>query len=163
MPSEKRRIYWDAPVWLSYINGDEDRLPTLDALLADSASDKGGIQLYTSVVSQVEVAFAKTEQDNQALDHTKEQEIDKLWADRDAVKLVELYDAITQEARGFIRLAITRGWRLKPMDAIHLATAKAHSCEEFHTYDARLLKYSNNVGFPIVPPHTIQPRLFDTT
>jgi predicted nucleic acid-binding protein len=159
MPSPKRRIYWDAPVWLSYVNGDVDRLPTLDALLADSSSTSGAIELYTSTVSQVEVAFAKAEQDKRALDPTIEQQIDELWADRSALKLVELYETITREARQFIRLAMTRGWSLKPIDAIHLATAKLSQCEEFHTYDERLLRYTNDVGFPVVEPHTQQPRL----
>ena len=159
MPSPKRHIYWDAPVWLSYINGDVERLPTLDALLADSSSSNGAIELYTSTVSQVEVAFAKTEQDKKVLDPTVEQQIDELWADRSALKLVELHETITKEARHFIRLAMTRGWGLKPMDAIHLATAKFFQCEEFHTYDERLLKYTNDVGFPIVEPHTQQPKL----
>lgn len=159
MPSQKRRIYWDTSVWLSYINGDVERLPTLDALLADSSSSNGTIELYTSTVSQVEVAFAKAEQDKKALDPTVEQEIDELWADRSALKLVELHETITREARQFIRLAMTRGWSLKPMDAIHLATAKFSQCGEFHTYDERLLKYTNDVGFPIVQPHTQQPKL----
>lgn len=159
MPSPRRRIYWDAPVWLSYINGDIDRLPTLDALLADSSSDSGNVEIYTSTVSQVEVAFARAEQDKKALDQTVEQQIDELWADRVALKLAELHERITKEARQFIRLAMTRSWSLKPLDAIHLATARFCQCEEFHTYDQRLLKYSNDVGFPIVEPHTQQPKL----
>lgn len=159
MPSPRRHIYWDAPVWLSYINGDADRLPTLDALLANSSSSNGTIEIHTSTVSLVEVAFAKAEQDKKALDLTVEQQIDELWADRAALKLVELHEAITREARQIIRLAMTRGWSLKPIDAIHLATAKCSQCEEFHTYDAPLLKYSNDVGFPIVEPHTQQPKL----
>jgi len=159
MPSQRQRIYWDADVWLSYISGEAERLPTLDALLADSSSEKGNIEIYTSVISEVEVAFAKSEQEKKALDPNTERLIDELWADRDALKLVEYHEGIGKEARSIIRLGIERGWSLKPLDAIHIATAKRSQIIEFHTYDKRLLKYSNDVGFPIVEPHIIQPRM----
>ncbi len=159
MPSQRQRIYWDADVWLSYINGEADRLPMLDALLADSSSPKGNIEIYTSEISGVEVAFAKSEQDNKVLDPDVEKQIDELWADRDTPKAIEYHHAIGIQARAMIRLGIEKGWRLKPMDAIHLATAKQCQATEFHTYDKRLLKYSNDIGFPVVEPHVIAPRM----
>lgn len=159
MPSSRVRIYWDADVWLSYINGEGDRLPTLDALLADSSSPKGEIELCTSEISEVEVAFGKAEQDKRAMDSDVEKQIDALWADSEALKVVEYHRAIGIEARKMIRTGVEKGWQLKPMDAIHLATAKYLGVNEFHTYDKRLLKYSNEVGFPIVEPRTSQPRM----
>ena len=159
MPSQRQRIYWDADAWLSYINGDADRLPVLDALLADSSSPKGNIEIYTSELSEVEVAFAKSEQDHKALDANIENQIDELWADRDTLKVVEYHHIIGIEARAIIRLGIEKGWQLKPLDAIHLATARRFQITEFHTYDKRLLKYSNDIGFPIVEPHIIAPRM----
>ena len=134
-------------------------MPILDALLADSSSPKGNIELYTSQMSEVEVAFAKSEQDNKALEPDVENQIDALWADRDTLKVVEYHHTIGMKARMIIRLGIEKGWQLKPMDAIHLATARLLEVTEFHTYDQRLLKYSNDVGFPIVEPHIIQPRM----
>jgi predicted nucleic acid-binding protein len=159
MSNSRLKVYWDADVWLSYINGEANRLPTLDALLADSSSPKGNIELYTSQMSEVEVAFGKTEQDNKALDGDIEKQIDALWSDRDTLKVVEYHHTIGIEARRIIRLGIEKGWKLKPMDAIHLATAKFLEVAEFHTYDKRLLKYSNEIGFPIVEPQIIQPRM----
>ena len=159
MSSSRRRIYWDADVWLSYINGEGSRLPTLDAILADSASPKGEIELCTSEMSEVEVAFAKTEQDKKALDNDVEKQIDAMWGDSAALKVVEYHHTIGIEARKMIRLGMEKGWQLKPMDAIHLATAKFLGVSEFHTYDRRLLKYSGDVGFSIVEPRTSQPRM----
>jgi len=159
MPSQRQRIYWDADVWLSYINGEADRLPMLDALLADSSIPKGNIEIYTSEMSEVEVAFAKSEQDNKVLDPDVEKQIDELWADRDTLKTIEYHHTIGIQARAVIRLAIEKGWQLKPMDAIHLATAKQRQATEFHTYDKRLLKYSNEIGFTIIEPHVIAPRM----
>lgn len=159
MPSARRRIYWDSDVFLSYINEMADRLPVLDALLAEAASPNGSIEICSSVLSQVEVAFARTEQDNRALDPTVEEKIDSLWADRKAVKVVEYHEAIGVEARKLIRLAISQGYALKPVDAIHLATAKWFNAQEYHCYDQRLDKYSDILGIPILRPRAQQPRL----
>ena len=160
MPSNQRqKIYWDACVWLSYINGITDRLPTLDALLADSASGNGSIEIYTSALSQVEVAFGKMEQDKHVLDPQVEERIDQLWADRDTVKIVEYHDGIGFEARQLMRFAVIQTWTLKPIDAIHLATGKFMKVSEFHTYDDKLEKFSETVGFMVTKPHTAKPRL----
>lgn len=158
MPN-RQQIYWDSPVWLSYINGEADRLPILDAILAEAASANGSVEIYTSVISQVEVAFAKSEEYGKALDPEIEGQIDQLWADRDAVKLVEFYDDIGKDARQLMRNAITRGWKLKPMDAIHLATAKKRGVVEIHTYDEPLFKYADVLGIPIRLPHSMQSRM----
>lgn len=132
--SRRRRVYWDANCWLSYINAIPERLPILDALLANSGSPNGGMTLFTSEISKVEVAFGIAEQTNQVLSPEIEAEIDKLWADDSAVALVEYHDTIGREARNLIREAIPRGWSLKPIDAVHLATARgggsgARGCE----------------------------------
>ena len=99
-------------------------MPVLEALLADSASNHGGIKIYTSALSKVEVSFGATEQKQRALDAETEDRIDNLWADPGAAVLVEFHDAIGREAKLLTRSAITQGWSLKPLDAIHLATAK---------------------------------------
>jgi len=101
------------------------------------------------------------EQDSQVLDYQIEEQIDELWADRDAVKLVEYYDGIGKEARQIMRYAITHNWKLKPLDAIHLATAKVMEVSEFHTYDEKLDKFSEELGFTIKRPHTSHPRLLE--
>jgi hypothetical protein len=104
------------------------------------------------VFTAVEVAFAKIEQDGKALEHDIEQKIDALWAPGSPVKLVEFHFGIAIEARAIIRAGLAAGWKLKPKDAIHLATARMSSCKEFHTYDAGLGKYSDIVGLKIGPP-----------
>jgi predicted nucleic acid-binding protein len=160
MPSSARqKIYWDANCWLSYINGITSRLPVLDALLAESASEKGTIVLYTSALSQVEVAFGIAEQTKKILDQKMEGQIDSLWADRDAVKICEYHELIGLEARNLMRSGVSKGWSLKPIDAIHLATAKSMNVKEIHTYDNTLERYSEILEIPISEPHTPNPRL----
>ena len=140
-------------------------MPILDTLLDDSARDGGTIKLYTSELSRVEVAFANSEKKQGSLDEETERRIDGLWTDPSAVVLVEYHDGVGREARTLMRNAIAGGWSLKPLDAIHLATARWLSTvvvtvEEFHTYDRGLYKYGPIVGFKVMEPVTLEPKLF---
>lgn len=137
-------------------------MPALEALLERSA--RGEIDLYTSEISRVEVAFGASEQKQGRLDPEIEQRIDSLWADPKVVVSVEYHARIGQIARDLMREAIASGLSLKPLDAIHLATAQWLSSlritvDEFQTYDGSLLKYAPLVGFRVCEPHTPQPRM----
>lgn len=57
--AELRRVYWDACVFLSYINGVANRLPTIEELLRLARADE--FELLTSSLSHAEVAFAEIE------------------------------------------------------------------------------------------------------
>ena len=148
----RRRIYWDSCVSLRYVNETPENKDVLDSLLADSAYGRGDIEIVTSLLANTEVVFALHEQTNHALDDDTEQKIDSLWKDHSAITVVELYPAIALQARGLIRMGIEKGWSLKPYDAIHLATAQRMEVDEFHTYDTRLHRYSNELGFPNTDP-----------
>ncbi len=163
MPDQSRAIYWDSCVFLSYINGMAERLPSLEALLALSSSGSGG-KIYTSELAQVEVAYAISEREQRRLDAATEERIDALWTDSSAIVLVEVHSSISSLARRFIREGLAKNWDLKPADAIHIATAQWISqaglpLEEFHTYDQRLFRYGPDVGFNILEPYTPQPNL----
>ena len=60
MPDEPRRIYWDANVPLSYINGVAERVPIIDELFRQARA--GEIELLTSAISRVEIAFVQSEE-----------------------------------------------------------------------------------------------------
>ena len=137
----RHRIYWDSCVWLHYINDTPEYKDVLDVLLRDSAMRYGNSHLITSLISQTEVAFGATEQNNQALDADVEQKIDSLWKDRRAVIVVEYYPALALEARDLIRKSIENGWSLRPYDAI------------LHTYDDKLLRFTGDLGFPMTKPY----------
>jgi predicted nucleic acid-binding protein len=161
MPDEPERIYWDACVFLDYIEAAPQWMPTLDALL-EQASETDDLVIFTSSVSITEVAFAKAEKDGKALDPKIEAEIDALWNDRSAVKLVEFNEIIARGARALLRRAIELGRPLKPMDAIHLATAQNRSVAEFHTTDEQLKKHWHDLGFQVRDRFTQKPKLFPT-
>ena len=162
MPDSSINIYWDANPFLSYVNEHPERMPTLDALLESSAD--GNIKIYTSALSQVEVAFAASEQKQRALDPREEQKIDSLWSSPGTIEVVEFNNLIGQAARALIRGALPFSWSLKPADAIHLATAQwlltaGFTVAEFHTYDRSLDKYGQIVGFKICEPYIAQPSM----
>jgi predicted nucleic acid-binding protein len=52
-------LYWDACIFLSAINANEDRLPIITSLLDDC--DAGNLRIFTSYLSITEVAFAESE------------------------------------------------------------------------------------------------------
>jgi predicted nucleic acid-binding protein len=136
-------------------------MPILDALL-EQASETDELVIYTSTVSITEVAFAKAEKDGRTLDPNVEADIDALWSDRTAVKLVEFNEIIAREARTLMRRAVEQGRSLRPMDAIHLATVQNRMVTELHTTDERLQKSWQDLGFAVRDPFTQKPKLFPT-
>lgn len=164
MLNNRRVVYWDACCFLSYVNGIADRLPVLEALLSASVGESGGIRIFTSALSKVEVSYAASELKRRALDPTVEQSIENLWSDPDATVIVEYHDGIGDYARALIRSAIAQGWSLKPLDAVHLATAQWLSIfnqpvDEFHTYDSSLFRWAPTIGTKITRPYTLQSKL----
>ncbi len=149
------RVYWDANVPLSYLNGIPERLAIIDELLRKSRAKE--IEIVTSSLSLVEVAFAHAEKDAQQLDPQVEHTIDALWAPGSPIKTVEFYDLIAYEARKLMRKGIAQGWgSLKPIDAIHVATAQHIGVSEFHTYCRRIQSWNGHLAFSITEPQTPQ-------
>jgi predicted nucleic acid-binding protein len=152
-----KRYYLDANVMLSYIDGDEDRLPEIDELFR--RGDAGEVELVTSALSMVEVAFASAEKDAAQLDPQIEEAIDKLWEPASPIGITEYHRIIGYQARDLMRQAMTRGWSLKAHDAVHLATAMNQDCDEVFTYDDKLWKFAEIIEMPVGPPKNPQEQL----
>jgi predicted nucleic acid-binding protein len=158
MPDEPRRIYWDACIFLSFVNGEKGRSEVIQQLLDEAAA--GEFELVTSTVSIVEVAFGKAEQDDAAPDPDVLAAIEAFWAADAPVKLVEFHRLIALDARDLVRDArLSRDERLTPLDAVHLASAIRLEVEDFHTYDGPLLRFKGAIPFPIREPWTPNPRI----
>lgn len=152
--ADPKRFYWDACNFLYYLNGDKDRLPTLEALLYQAS--RGDLTIFTSTISIAEVAFVVHEVRARMLDEQEVQKLDRFWGDRNTIVLVEFHRVIATAARTLIRQAMIRRWRLDPNDAMHLATAQILGVDEVHTYDDKLFKFSPLVGCPIHEPKSDQ-------
>lgn len=157
MPGDEPVIYWDSNVLISYLDGDEDRLPIIDELFRRSRARE--IDLITSVVSQVEVAYIASEKEGGALDPQIEQSINELWIPASPINVVELHELIATRARELIRVGLVESRALKPMDAIHLASAESISAGELHTYDESLERWTGTMNFAIREPQTPQSQL----
>ncbi len=159
MPTNRKRIYWDASAFISYFNGVEDRLPTLDALLDDARAEE--ILIVTSVVSIAEVVYSVDEEGQKQLTDESFGVIDLLLHDRKIISLVEVSPAIASAARNLIRDGLASGRPLTPMDALHLATAQLlePAPAEIHTYDEEWLAWGDFLNIPVVKPRTESPRL----
>ncbi len=158
MPDDPRRIYWDACVFLSFLNGEEERSDVIQQLL-DEARD-GEFELVTSTLSVAEVAFGKEEQDGRAPAPAILAAIEAFWLPGGPVNLIEFHRLIALDARDLVRDArLSRDERLTPLDAVHVASAKRLNAEEFHTYDGPLLRFKGSIPFSIREPWTQKPRI----
>jgi predicted nucleic acid-binding protein len=152
------RVYWDADVFVSYVEDVPDRAPMIEGLLAQARA--GETVIITSIISIAEVAYAGSERLRERLSSDSEERIDSLWAVGSPVSVVEVHPLIAQRARNLIRAGIPRGWTgLRAHDAIHLATAEHHHVNEIHTYEPKWLRYSEDLGIPISEPRTDRPTL----
>jgi len=159
--ADLRLIYWDADIFLSYINEYPDRLPTIDAILEEiSKRDKD--KIVTSYITKVEVAWASVEYENRLLSEDEEKRIDVLWNDSSVVEFVDFNDRIALLARDFMRRGMQGGGkRLRTNDAIHLASAVWVGALEINTYNLKDFKYFQDlVEIPIREPFIEQPKLF---
>ena len=157
MASETNYVYFDACVFLDYLNNTPGRSDIIAELLAQAERIKH--KVLTSVLSRVEVAYVQEESLGRALDPEVEARIDSLWSDSSVVEIVEMNGEIALLARRMVRDGLCRGWKLKVLDAIHLATAEWAGARQFLTYDSSLFRYSEVVGCPICEPHVAQSRL----
>ena len=158
--TEHRFIYWDANVFLSYLNNDKERIPTLEAILEAVESSKID-RIVTSVISKVEVAWVAQEKTNRILTIDEEKRIDEMWENAEIFEMVDFNNDIALKARTLMREGLLHGWKLRTNDAIHLASAQWVGAIELQTYDLKdFQKFSALVGMDIREPHTIQPRLF---
>jgi predicted nucleic acid-binding protein len=160
MPSSPPRFYWDACVVLAYISGEAGRLPDIESLL--DQAEKGDIEIFTSELSVVEVAFAAQEKSDGTLDPATEAAIDDFWNHPSPVKRMDIHALITKEARRIIRTAMsTPGRSVQAADAIHLATAKQLGVDEIHTYEelAARKRWAELTGLSVEEPVATQPML----
>lgn len=142
--------YWDACVFLSAIDAVPDRISTIEAIMSLAA--KGEVRIATSTLSVVEVSFAKSEKANQVLDEGVERRIGALWSPGSPILLCDVHPAVAHGAWMLMRRALEDNWKLKPADAIHLATAKLLQAAAFHTYDEKLFKFASILTIPIEAP-----------
>jgi predicted nucleic acid-binding protein len=158
----KYYLYWDACIFLAHLNHEPGRFEVIEELWDEIEKKEG--QIITSAISIIEVAKTQQEKDNQLLDSTIENKLDAMWHDP-FIRTVEISPNLLFEARKLMRDDLKRGGILKPLDAIHLATANwinrysPTRIDEFQTYDPGLKRFALDIGMSIVEPTIKQPKL----
>lgn len=138
---------------------EEGKRPTVEALL--ELSERNNIEIYTSVLSIVEVAFTQDEKNSHSINESVEETINNLWAPASPIKTIELYDYLAMKAKQLIRSGLEKGCMIKPADAIHLISAQSVGADEFHTYDKQLLSMEHSKLKSILGFKLHEPSLFD--
>jgi predicted nucleic acid-binding protein len=141
-PKRRRRIYWDSCAWIALI-GDE-KLPfpdgsveNRDALcraVIDEAA-KGGASIFTSAPALAEVNKqpAGTPPD---LDKIRD------FFENEYIIIIQLDRRLGVLSRDLMQKGYSK---LKPLDAVHLASAAVSNADEMHTFDAALLSLDGKV------------------
>lgn len=156
MPAKRPYVYWDACVFIDYIQKEPSRIAILESIVEEARREQ--LLLVTSALSMAEVAFAEGERPPGSLSAAKLKTIDDLWEDRSMILLVEFSSVIAIEAREIIRQGFAEKRRIQASDAVHLATARNMGVADFHTYDKELLEW-DGVWFPVRHPFTMRPLL----
>jgi predicted nucleic acid-binding protein len=156
MPADRRRVYWDACVFINYIEGTASCIDVLNSLVEEARDQE--LILVTSTLSMAEVAYAESERTGGLLDPLAFQAIDDMWEDRSILLLAEFSTVFALGAREIIPRGKNEGRSLRTADAIHLATARSLDAKDFHTFDAKLHRW-NDEWFPVREPVSERPML----
>lgn len=156
MPADRGGTYLDANVLLAYISDERGRAGVVDQLLARAAS--GNLRLFTSTLSIVEVAFGAGEKVDREFEPTVEATIDALWQPGSVITLAEPSVPTLTIARRYVRRAVESGRSVKPLDAVHLATAVAAKVDRLLTYEEepRRAYWAELTGLAVEEPSVAQ-------
>jgi predicted nucleic acid-binding protein len=137
------RVYWDACAWIAYIaeetnvpvgNGQfENRFRMCDAIL--KAASRGKFEIVTSCFTLAEVC---------KLDAVKRSPVDNLPAffERSYILTVPVDFAIGRHAQNMQTSGLIK---LKPPDAVHLASALRANVDQINTFDHEILKLNGTL------------------
>lgn len=160
MRSGKPIYYWDACLFLAWMNDEKREAGDMDGLAEVVAMiDSQECYIVTSVNTRAEVLDSSMNIDAQkkfsSLLHHPSFTFTNV-----SLPISEL----TGQIRDFYRARKPQYINVKLPDATHLATAIAFKVDEFHTFDvATILRFNGNVAdFPLklCKPSAIQKKLF---
>ena len=144
-----RRRLWDSSVVIGHLAGQTEFAEVCPQILEQAS--RGETQIVVSTMAATEVAYLEGLSDPDSEAKIRE------FLGRDYIVLVALDVRVASMARDLVR-RYRNGPRLKPADAIHLATALHLSIPILETTDPDLLRLDRLVGDP---PITIRRPLYE--
>lgn len=126
--SKPRRVYWDSCTFLSLMAKIEGRWETCRDIWTEA--EGGRTVICTSFFTWAEV-FKYPDEDNgpRPWDEAREADIQALLGAK------HILPVLVDERIGKAARRLARSHRLRPADAIHVASAARMSVDEMHTYD----------------------------
>ena len=143
MVSSPRRIARDSCAWIAHIQ--REKIPGENGVIEDRgtmcrrvlhAAEKGALEIVASTISLAEVIRKNRDA---GLDDQNVRD----FFDNDYILLVSVDKLVGDRAR---QLMLDGHAKLKPVDAIHLATAAVVNAEALHTFDDRLLALDGKIN-----------------
>ena len=148
--ANRTRVYWDACTWVAYINqekeivlpdgGVEDRFAMCCDILKNAQD--GRLEIATSTFTLAEVC---------KLREVRESPLDNLsgFVERSYILMIPLDMAVARRAQSIQTSGL---YKVKPPDAVHLASAQRASVSSLHTFDKRILKLDGLLAGPSGDP-----------
>jgi predicted nucleic acid-binding protein len=127
----KRRLYWDADVWISLIKKEAGRVDVCLHFITEA--EKGNVEIWTSAFTLAEVFKAKLNGGSTQLDAGANDKAFEDFLTKEFVILVALDREVGTYAR-----SILRQFGGSPADAVHIATAALNNAEELHSFDGKI-------------------------
>jgi predicted nucleic acid-binding protein len=138
MATSPSRVAWDSCTWIAHIQRERIFGPDRKTVIEDrgamcrpvlDAAERGVIEIVVSAIALVEVLARNR---TSGVDDQRVRD----FFDNDYILLVSVDKHLGDFAR---QLMLAGHSGLKPLDAVHLATACIANVDEFHTFDDRLL------------------------
>lgn len=136
--ADLRYVYWDANPFCAVFNKEADRLDACLSVLR--AAERGELKIVSSSITLTEVVRVRGEP---RIGRGEEATLYDFFQN-DFLVFVNVEWFVATQARRLIHDFPS----LKPMDAIHLATALRGKVAEMHTYDDVLCDLSGKIGVP---------------
>ncbi|MCE9582751.1 MAG: PIN domain-containing protein [Planctomycetes bacterium] len=134
----KQLVYWDSDCFVGWLEADEpDKKSACQGTL--EKAEKGDLLIVTSALTIAEVLCLRG---HKALPKAQEQKVVAFF-ESPFIEIRQVDRRVAEQARRMV-------WdnRIHPKDAIHVATALAHSVPMLNTFDAGLIKHDGKVGVP---------------
>jgi predicted nucleic acid-binding protein len=140
--------YWDSCLFIDRIEAiHPDRLPVLRAMT--DAAEAGALKIITSTLTMAEVVKLN----GLSAAHDEKEQMIVSFFDNDYLHVRNVDPEISKIARRVIRNHV----RLKPLDALHVATALFYEVDVLFTYDDKHLTPLNDlIPFPHDPSKTLK-------
>ena len=133
----KDNRYWDADVFLGYFNQEAGKVEKCEGVLKAAANKQ--ILIVTSALTLAEVLWMKGQP---KMDPAKRKRIERFFK-QPYIHVINVTRRIAEDARDLV-------WdhKVKPKDAIHVATALVSGVSVLNTFDQGLLDLDEIVGAP---------------